>query len=88
MEAPETIFVNNTCHGCLNEPCTEQMLASQIEYVRKDAFIEKAYDFIRKGGNRGDAYIVTEFGEEVFNFVQFAEDFKNYIKGGKLNDVY
>jgi sensor histidine kinase YesM len=51
-----------------------------IEYIRTDAFIEKACEFIRKGGKRGDAYIVTEFGEEVFDFVQFAEDFKNYMK--------
>lgn len=53
-----------------------------IEYTRTDAFIEKACKFIRGGGTRGDAYIVTEFGEEVFDFVQFAEDFKNYMKGG------
>jgi len=52
-----------------------------IEYTRTDAFIEKSCEFIRKGGKRGDAYIVTEFGEEVFDFVQFAEDFKNYMKG-------
>ena len=79
MEAPKTIFVNNW-HNCLSEPCTERMFASQIEYVRKDAFIEKVCEFIRKGGKRGDAYLVTEFGKEVFDFVQFAEDFKNYIK--------
>lgn len=80
MEAPETIFCKNLGYGCLSEPYTERMSASQIEYIRKDVFIEKVCEFIRKGGNRGDAYIVTEFGEEVFDFVQFAEDFKNYIK--------
>ncbi len=52
-----------------------------VEYTRTDAFIEKSCEFIRKGGKRGDVYIVTEFGEEVFDFVQFAEDFKNYMKG-------
>lgn len=46
-----------------------------------DTFIEKSCEFIRKGGNRGDAYIVTEFGEEVFDFVQLAEDFRKYIEG-------
>ena len=41
-----------------------------IEYTRTNAVIEKACEFIRKGGNRGDAYIVTELGEEVKSKMQ------------------
>jgi hypothetical protein len=46
MEAPETIFVTPLGYGCLDEPCTERIFPSQIEYIRKDAFIEKAWNWI------------------------------------------
>ena len=81
-EAPEKIYVptaGDELH--YHMACPNNEFQESIEYTRTDAFIKKACEFIRKGGNRGDAYIVTEFGEEVFNFVQFAEDFKNYMKG-------
>lgn len=47
---------------------------------QKKALIKKACEFIRKGGMRGDGYIVTEFGEEVFDFIQFAEDIRKYME--------
>lgn len=46
-----------------------------------ETFLKKTCEFIRKGGMRGDGYIVTEFGEEVFDFIQFAEDFRKYMEG-------
>jgi len=79
MKVPEKIYLdknNKTLLDILSVKDTER-----IEYTCTDAFVEKTCEFIRKGGNRGDAYIVTEFGEEVFDFVQLAEDFKNYVKG-------
>ncbi len=38
MEAPKTIFVNYLGFGCFDKPYTDKMFASQIEYIRKDAF--------------------------------------------------
>lgn len=50
-----------------------------VEYVPADAFIEKACDWLRKGGS--DWYLTFEFGEDDINFVKLAEDFKTYMKG-------
>ena len=51
-----------------NKPCNEK-IATNIEYVRADAFIEKACEWLRnnlKGIVGGSIYI---------------EDFRNYMKG-------
>ena len=82
-EAPEKLYLSDFTDTTESVFYVKQdnTKKTDIEYIRKDAFIEKSCEFIRKGGKRGDAYIVTEFGEEVFDFVQFAEDFKNYLKG-------
>ena len=58
--------------------------AENIEYVRKDAFIEKAEDFIRR---KICDYIVSyNYGpnndmETMYVDSRFFEDFKNYMKG-------
>jgi len=52
---------------------------TDVEYTRYDAFIEKACDWLRKGGS--DWYLTFEFGEDDINFVKLAEDFKTYMKG-------
>lgn len=84
-KAPEKIYVNfpfGERHPERGPLVTRQGVnARDTEYTRTDAFIEKACKFIRKGGMHGDGYIVTEFGEEVFDFIQFAEDFRKYMKG-------
>ena len=49
--AQETIFVNYLGYGCFDEPCIERMSASQIEYVRKDFFVEKACKWLEKNFN-------------------------------------
>lgn len=77
MEAPKTIFVNNLGYGCLSEPCTDRMFASQIEYVRKDVFIKEVCEWLRKGGSGW--YLTSEFGEDTIDFVKLAEDFKKTI---------
>ncbi len=68
MEAPETIFVTPLGYGCLSEPYIDKMFASQIEYVRKDAFIEKASKFLF------DNY----HGEKLS--LKMIENFKKYMK--------
>lgn len=53
------------------------MSNNDIEYVCKDAFIEKACDWIRKAGN--DWYL-SEFGEDIIDFVKLEKDFKKYME--------
>lgn len=85
MEAPEKIYRTttylNSDRGNTKWKKAPVAGADNIEYTRTDAFIKKACKFIREGGMRGNAYIVTEFGEEVIDFLKLAEDFKNYMKG-------
>lgn len=71
MEAPETIFVNNLGYGCLSEPCTERMFASQIEYVRKDVFINRIHELL---SNRINDIIYYH------DKTEFINDFLNDIK--------
>lgn len=81
MEAPEKIFLlKNRLGVILNSFCVEpDKVLDNIEYVRKDAFIEKACKWLREGGSGW--YLAFEFGEDEIDFVKLAEDFKTYIKG-------
>jgi len=76
MEAPEKIYVHEA-----SAPELTENLPYHIKYTRTDAIMKKVLEWLRKGGERGDAYIVTEFGEEIIDFVKLAEDLKNYMKG-------
>lgn len=92
-EAPEKIYLirnfpnptalntTNYHHGkFLNEWYKSKEKAADVEYIRFDIFMKKILEWIKKGGERGDAYIVTEFGEDIIDFVKLAEDLNNYIK--------
>ena len=60
-EAPEKIWVHELSAKELNVPMKEY----HVEYIRADAFIEKACEWL-------DGHIWNE---------DFIEDFKNYMKG-------
>ena len=47
------------------------------EYVHKDFFVKKACDWIRKAGK--DWYL-SEFGEDIIDFVKLEKDFKKYME--------
>ena len=82
MEAPETIFVDNMGYGCLSEPYTERMYASQIEYIRKDAFIDKVANYLNY--ILYDRVEIKNPGKIIPSLCtkgEFIENFKNYIKG-------
>lgn len=66
MEAPEKFYTDE--NG--NNPLLKRHCDSDIEYVRKDAFIEKALRWMMNTG--GVNYMLS--GEMI-------EDFKNYMKG-------
>ena len=77
MEAPETIFVTPLGYGCLDEPCTERIFPSQIEYIRKDAFIEKVCEFIKERFSFEDSWHVE--GETTI-LDKVIEDIKKYLE--------
>lgn len=57
MEAPDKIYVNYRGFGVFDEPVSIKMQVSQIEYIRKDAFIEKIVKYLYDN-NKG--FILTE----------------------------
>lgn len=81
MEAPEKIWINPS----MDLPKLNGVLdKDSVEYIRKDAFIEKAEDFIRR--KICDYIVHYNYGpnndmETMYVDSSFFEDFKNYIKG-------
>lgn len=73
MEAPDKIYVNYKGFGVFDEPATIKMQASQIEYVLKDAFIEKASKWLL---NNLKCYSTNPLGAGYL-----IEDFKEHMKG-------
>ena len=80
MEAPEEIYVNYRGFGVFDEPCVMKMQASQIEYTRTDAFIEKAEKFFTEKFEVEDYNDNIDIdGSPIFNYGRFIDDFKKYI---------
>ena len=82
-EAPEKIYIHvrankelgTTWHG-------KKITNSDIEYVRKDAFIEKAFEFF--GEHLWEYIDVKNANCDTFINIdgdKLKEDFKNYMKG-------
>lgn len=67
--APDKIYINDFGSELSYDWHTEHCCESDIEYVRTDAFIEKADNYLRNNCQR---FILTE---------KDIEDFKNYMKG-------
>ena len=81
MEAPEKLYVdtNENLSDSILYGFTEKRKDDDIEYIRKDAFIDKACEWLRKGGSGW--YLTTEFGETEIDFVKLAEDFRKAMEG-------
>lgn len=79
MEAPEKFYTDG--NGLF--PTSQRHCDSDIEYVRTDAFIEKAvsylnsklYDFVQTTNPNQRSYANTIMKQD------FIEDFINYMKG-------
>ena len=84
MEAPVFLYVDTeeNLNDSILYGFTEKRKDDDIEYVRKDAFIEKALKFL---DDRIPDYIELQHTNvDTFMYVhnkRFIEDFKNYIKG-------
>ena len=81
MKAPEKLYVDtdDRLSDSILYGFTEKRKEDDIEYVRTDAFMEKATIWLNNCFITHDEYgvISTQFDTEEEMF----EDFKNYIKG-------
>ena len=79
MKVPEKLYLHPTASGnvgasWLSFPLTDK----DIEYVRKDAFIEKAVNFLEI---LGYAYTITDnITKSLYDNIQLIEDFKKYME--------
>ena len=74
MEAPEKLYLHPTAKGKVGASwLTFPLTNEDVEYIRADAFIEKAKKWLYLQLNK-----INMEGEDMENFLK---DFKNYIKG-------
>ena len=80
MEAPEKIYFDPIVNAMVSASNAEK---TDIEYIRTDAFIEKALDYIEN--NIYDHYDGDNEYGVCGGFVkkeEFIKNFKNFMKGG------
>ena len=78
-EAPEKIYISYKGYGVFSEDgSTERTKTSQIEYIRSDAFIEKACDAYCKACNKPSYSVPIPFCR------RRCESYNNFIKNIKL----
>jgi len=72
VKAPEKLYITNDetrfgdkCHSA----STEEYIDDDIEYIRKDAFIEKAENYLR---NKCQRFILT--AKDIEDFVKFMKE--------------
>ena len=74
MEAPGKLYLHPTAKGKVGASwLTFPLTNEDVEYIRADAFIEKAKKWLYLQLNK-----INMEGEDMENFLK---DFKNYIKG-------
>ena len=74
-EAPEKIYYAPYGDMRVNHPITD----NDIEYIRKDAFMKKAENFLEM---LGYGFTITDnITHANYDKEQLVEDFRNYIKG-------
>ena len=82
--APEKLYITNDekrfsdkCHSA----STEKYIDNDIEYIRTEAFIEKACEWLKESitNNPECNRIISKKG--VITMGLLIEDFKNYMKG-------
>ena len=73
-KAPEKIYIDDFGSELSSDWHTEHSYEKDIEYIRKDTFVEKVIDFIQK-------HIVEINYDYEMEKEDWIEDFKNYMKG-------
>ncbi len=81
MEAPEKVYIDNFGSGFSHGWHTEHSYEKDIEYIRTDAFIEKAVKFMEKIDDV-DEYSWYNEEEHASGITEKCiEDFKKYMEG-------
>lgn len=80
MKAPEKLYLSKNIYSTFMYQVPDNDDKTEIEYIRKDIFIEKACQFIKEHHHEFSFWNTEEYELE-FNTQKFIEDFKNYIKG-------
>lgn len=75
MEAPEKLYVDteDRLSDSILYGFTEKRKDDDVEYIRKDAFIEKTVDYIANNMRCNGYTLQTK--------VKFIKDFKKYMEG-------
>lgn len=81
--APEKLYFGRH-EGCLLDTYSNKESEDEIEYVRTDAFIEKACDWLRTHSEMDFFELIpvgNYCGAGNLNKKKMIEDFRNYMKG-------
>ena len=84
MEIPNKVYLEVLSHSNPKEVYKDvikfkRTLGDEVEYIRKDAFIEKACEWLRKNADNYTWYDETEGESGMID--GFIEVFRNYMKG-------
>ena len=74
MEAPEKIYIDDPT-GEFNDNWSIYQNNISTEYIRTDVFMEKAYEWIKKGWSETNDRFKEDYTGMLF------EDFKKYMEG-------
>lgn len=78
MKAPEKVYIDDFGSGFSHGWHTEHSYEKDIEYICKDAFIEKVVNFLEI---LGYAYTITDNStKSLYDNTQLIKDFKKYME--------
>ena len=78
MKVPEKVYIDDFGSGFSHGWHTEHSYEKDIEYVRKDVFIDKVVNFLEI---LGYAYTITDnITKSLYDNTQLIEDFKSYME--------
>ena len=72
MKAPNKLYIHRTLHLGLLAASETNITGEDIEYIRPDAFIEKACEWLEPVFKELAGY---------YSGAELLDDFKNYLKG-------
>ena len=78
MKVPEKVYIDDFGSGFSHGWHTEHSYEKDIEYVRKDVFIDMVVNFLEI---LGYAYTITDnITKSLYDNTQLIEDFKSYME--------
>ena len=82
METPEKLYLHPTAKGNVGASwLTFPLTNEDIEYIRKDAFIKKANEWLSLNMKMLMNVLDVEYNTHDIDIKDFIEDFKRYMEG-------